>query len=76
MGPVDDHFSVFDLMESRQRGAKEGCGGASNNLMIDRMANMDCHKGKQNLSTDWVDVTEAYDSVESQIVPAFPLLAL
>ena len=60
---MDNHLSEFDLMESGQRGARLGCSRTSDNLMIDRMVTLDCHRGKRNLSMAWVDVKKAYDSV-------------
>ena len=30
-------------------------------IMIDKMIIQDCHRGKRNLSMDWVDVKKAYD---------------
>ena len=44
--PMDNHLSEFDLMENGQRGARLGCNGTSDNLMIDRMVTLDCHRGK------------------------------
>ena len=29
--------------------------------MIDKMVSQDCHRGKRNLSMDWVDVKKTYD---------------
>lgn len=51
-------------MEGGKGGAKEGCGSTSDNLMIDIMVTMDCHRGKRNLSMAWIGVKKAYDSVE------------
>ena len=56
---MDNHLSEFDLMESGQRGARLGCSEASDNLMIDRMVTLDCHRGKRNLSMARVDVKKA-----------------
>ena len=36
----------------------------ADNLMIDRMVTMDCHREKRNLCMAWVDVKKAYDSVD------------
>ena len=30
-------------------------------IMIDKMIIQDCHRGRRNLSMDWVDVKKAYD---------------
>ena len=30
-------------------------------IMIDKMVSQDCHRGKRNLSMDWVDVKKTYD---------------
>ena len=53
-------------MEIEQRGAKVGCSGTMNNLLIDRMVTEDCHRGKRNLSMAWVDVAKAYDFVDRE----------
>ena len=53
-------------MEAEQTGAKEGCSGTTDNLLIDRMITQDCHRGRRNLSMAWVDVTKAYDSVDRE----------
>ena len=34
------------------------------NLLIDRMVALDCHRRKRNLSAEWVDVRKAYDTVD------------
>ena len=62
--PVDSHLKEFNLMEGQQRGARVGCSGTTDNLLIDRMVTLDCHRGKRNLSMAWVDVRKAYDSVD------------
>ena len=62
--PLDKHLDENDLMQSEQRGAKYGCSGTTDNLMIDKMVTQDCHRGKRNLSMAWVDVRKAYDSVD------------
>ena len=60
-GPTPGHYG---LMEDQQRGAKSGCFGAMNNLLIDRAVMLDCQRGKRNLSMAWIDVRKAYDSVD------------
>ena len=62
--PIDEHLEEHGLMEAEQRGAKKGCSGTMDNLLIDKMVTQDCHRGKRNLSMAWVDVTKAYDSVD------------
>ena len=52
---------VWRLMEVEQRGAKAGCSVKADNLMMDRMVTLDCHRGNRNLSMAWVDVRKAYD---------------
>ena len=64
--PMDQHLDVYGPMEAEQRGAKEGCSGTTDNLLIDQMVTQDCHRGRRNLSTAWVDVTKAYDSVDHE----------
>lgn len=61
---MDQHLKVYDLMEKQQRGAKAGCSGTTDNLLIDRTVTLDCHRHKRNLSVAWVDVRKAYDSVD------------
>lgn len=48
--PMDSHLKEFNLMEGQQRGTRVGCSGRTDNLLIDRMVTLDCHKGKRNLS--------------------------
>ena len=62
--PVDNHLEEHGLMEAEQRGAKNGCSGTMDNLLIDKMVTQDCQHGKRNLSMAWVDVTKAYDTVD------------
>ena len=58
------HLEEFDLTEGQQRGVRAGCSGTKDNLLIDKMVTLDCHRGKKNLSMTWVDVRKAYDSVD------------
>ena len=51
-------------MEGQQGGARVGCSGTTDNLLIDRMVSLDCHRGKRNHSMALVDVRKAYDSVD------------
>ena len=51
-------------METEQRGAKKGCSGTMDNLLIDKMVTQDSQRGKKSLSMAWVDVTKAYDTVD------------
>ena len=61
--PIDNHLDKFNLMEREQRGAKKGCSGTMDNLLIDRMVTQDCHRRNRNLCMAWIDVRKAYDSV-------------
>ena len=61
--PIDNHLDKFNLMETEQRGAKKGCSGTMDNLLIDRMVTQDRHRRNRNLSMAWIDVRKAYDSV-------------
>ena len=63
---MNHHLDTYKLMEIEQRGAKAGCSGTMNNLLIDRMVTEDCHRGKRNLSMAWVDVAKAYDSTDHE----------
>ena len=60
--PTDKHLDDYDLMEGVQRDARAGCSGTIDNLLIDRMVTLDCHRKKRNLSMGWVDVKKAYRS--------------
>ena len=62
--PTNHHLERNNLMESQQRGAKSGCSGTTDNLLIDRMVTQDCVRGKRNISMAWIDVKKAYDSVD------------
>ena len=66
LGPMDCHLNEYGLMEGEQRGAKSGCSGTVDNLLIDRMVTQDCHRGKRNLSMAWIDVKKAFDSVDHE----------
>ena len=64
LAPMDQHLELYGLMESQQRGAKSGCFGTMDNLLIDRALMLDCQRGKRNLNMAWIDVRKAYDSVD------------
>ena len=76
--PTDKHLDDYDLMEGAQRAARAGCSGTIDNLLIDQMVTLDCHRKKRNLSMGWVDVKKAYDSIdhgwleEMMIIHRFP----
>ena len=38
--------------------------GTVDNLLIDRMVTLDCHRRKHNLSMGWVDVKKANHSID------------
>ena len=61
---MDSHLKAFNLMERQQRGDRVGCSGTKDNVLIDRIVTLDCHRGKRNLSMAWVDVRKVYDSVD------------
>ena len=56
LAPMDQHLEHYGLMEGQQRGAKSGCFGTMDNLLIDRAVTLDCQRGKRNLSMAWIDV--------------------
>ena len=62
--PVDQHLDKYGLMQGEQRGAREGCSGTMDNLLIDGMVCQDCQRGRRNLRMAWVDIRKAYDSVD------------
>ena len=64
LAPMDKHLEEHGLMEAKQSGAKKGCSGTMDNLLIDKMVTHDCQCGKRSLSMAWVDVTKAYDTVD------------
>ena len=64
LGPTDQHVEEDGLMEGSQRGAKKGCSGTVDNLLIDRVVTLDFQRRRRNLSMAWVDVKKAYDSVD------------
>ena len=64
LGPMDEDVDKHELMEKSHRGAKAKCSGTTDNLMIDRMVTLDCHRNKRNLSVAWIDVRKAYDCVD------------
>ena len=58
-GPTDQHLEGHGLMEGSQRGAKKGCSGTVDDLLIDRVVTLDCQRRRRNLSMAWVDVKKA-----------------
>ena len=50
LGPTDQHLEEHGLMEGSQRGAKKGCSGTVDNLLIDRVVTLDCQRRRRNLS--------------------------
>ena len=42
-------------MDGAQRGARAGCSGTIDNLLIDRTVTSDCHGRKGNLSMAWIE---------------------
>ena len=56
-----ERFDPFHSMhyEKDEWRVGEGCGSTSDNLMIDKMVSMDCHRGKRNLSVAWVEGKKA-----------------
>jgi len=63
LGPTDQHLEEHGLMEGSQSGAKKGCSGTVDSLLIDRAVTWDCQRRRRNFSMAWVDVKKAYDSV-------------
>ena len=76
--PMNQHLDKYALIEGEQRGAKVGCSGTIDNLLIDRMVCEDSKRNKRNLSMAWIDVKKAYDLidhkwlVEMMVVHRFP----
>ena len=64
LGPTNEHLETHGLMDGAQRGARAGCSGTIDNLLIDRTVTLDCHWRKRILSMAWIDVKKAYDSVD------------
>ena len=61
---IEKHLELKQLMEGQQRGATKNCSGTVDNLLIDKMVALDCHRRKRNLSATWIDVRKAYDTVD------------
>ena len=61
---MNQHLDKYALIEGKQRGAKVGCSGTIDNLLIDCMVCEDSKRNKRNLSMAWIDVKKAYDSVD------------
>ena len=62
--PMNQHPDKYALIEGEQRGAKIGCNGTIENLLIDRMVCEDNKRNKRSLSMAWNDVKKAHDSVD------------
>ena len=61
---MNEHLETYGLMVGPQMGARAGCSGTIENLLIDRTVTLDCHRRKRNLSMVWIDVKKAYDSLD------------
>ena len=61
--PTDRHLDKYKVMEGAGRGARAGCSGTVDILLIDRTVTLDCHRGRRDLSMAWNDVKKTYDSV-------------
>ena len=71
---ANHHLLSHVLTQGDQRGAKQDCSGAVNNLLIDRMVCQDAQRGDRNLSMAWIDVSKACDSVDHRwLVQMFEL---
>ena len=44
LGPVNEHLETYCLMDGAQRGARAGCSGTIDNLLIDRTVTLICHR--------------------------------
>ena len=62
--PMNQHLDTYVLIEGEQRGARVGCSGTIDNLLIDHMVSDDSTRERRNLSMVWIDVKKAYDSVD------------
>lgn len=43
-GSMNKHLEMHSLMARTQRGARAGCSGTIDNLLIDRTVTLDCHR--------------------------------
>ena len=68
MAPMDQHFKHYGLMEGQQRGAKSGCFGTMDNLLIDSAVVLDCQRGKHNLIIDDLRVFAASESKLNRVL--------
>ena len=59
---MDQHLEDYGRMEDQQTGAKSGCFGTMDNVLIDTAVMLDYRRGKRNLSMAWSDMSKAYDS--------------
>ena len=57
---LSNHLEKYHLM---QRGAKQKCNGTAENLLLDSVVLRDVKLHQRKLSVAWIDVREAYDSV-------------
>ena len=63
LGPANEHLETHDLINGAQRGARAGCSGTIDNLLIDRTVTLDCHRRRRNPSMAFIDVKKVYDLV-------------
>ena len=68
LAPINHYLDRDNLMGSQQRGARSGCSGTTDNLLIDRMMiEVDCIRGKRSIRMAWIDVKNADDSVHHKL---------
>ena len=67
LDPIDTHLNQYDFMELEQRGAKKGCGGTIDNLLIDRMVLQDCPRRKRNKDVKIKSAVKLYSNVDPKM---------
>ena len=68
VAPMDQNLEHYCLVEGQQRGAKSGCFGTMDNLLIDRAVMLDCQRGKHNLIIDDLKVFAASESKLNRVL--------
>ena len=68
MPHADSHLWETGLLQSDQRGAREGVSGCLDNLLIDKAVMGDVKDRRRNMACAWIDVRKAYDSVDYSVM--------
>lgn len=60
---ITTHLNEHDILAYEQKGARPGCRGTKDQLLLDKVLTRDSRRRRTNLAVGWIDYKKAYDSV-------------